>query len=172
MKKVSLIVAIVITFAGLTACGCQSDSYNSTSNVVNENTRQAISAAESTEASKNLKYTRLVKRLLKSTETVDFLYGIAVLSEMLYDGGHTYLKNPIIDNIDAAAVEKFDEVGENENDPRTILIPRYSLNIMGMVRLKPQTLNMMTPEYMFFQVLKRIPLRILGRHLIWPKNMV
>ena len=54
----------------------------------------------------------------------------------------------------------------------TSLIPRYSLNIMGMVRLKPHTLNMMTPEYMFFQVLKRIPLRILGRHLIWPKNMV
>jgi len=53
-------------------------------------------------------------------------YGIAVLSEMLYDGGHTYLKDPIIDNIDAVAVEAFDDVGENENDPRTILFNKWT----------------------------------------------
>ena len=35
--------------------------------------------------------TRQVKELLNSNNTVDFLFGIAILSSMLYDGGHTDL---------------------------------------------------------------------------------
>ena len=81
MKKVSLIVAIVITFAGLTACGCQSDSRNNgTSNAVNENTTQAVSVTDSTETAKNMKMMingTEVSVLWEQNESVDVLRQLA-----------------------------------------------------------------------------------------------
>ncbi len=73
--------------------------------------------------------TREVKRLLKSKDTVDFLFGIVILSEMLYDGGHTFLQMPIIKNPNAKAVVAFNEARENPEDSRAILYDKwYAIN--------------------------------------------
>lgn len=68
---------------------------------------------------------REVKRLLKSTDMVDFLFGMTTLSEMLYDGGHTDFFDPIKDNLETASVTKFKEIVQNTDDPRAELLRKW-----------------------------------------------
>ncbi len=104
-----------LSFLMDTVYGCPP--YCSMSDIIRENGFDA--AMESTDD------TRMVKSLLKSTDTVDFLFGIATLSEMLYDGGHTFLVMPIFKNPEAEAVMAFEEARENPKDPRTELYEKW-----------------------------------------------
>ncbi len=71
--------------------------------------------------------TRKVKELLNSNNTVDFLFGIAILSSMLYDGGHTDLFMDI--STDLEDTDAFKElkriVGNEPEDERTILFNKW-----------------------------------------------
>lgn len=71
--------------------------------------------------------TRKVKELLNSDDTVNFLFGIAILSSMLYDGGHTDLFMDIstdLENTDAFKELKRIVGNEPENE-RTILFNKW-----------------------------------------------
>ncbi|MBR4754977.1 MAG: hypothetical protein IK054_07335 [Lachnospiraceae bacterium] len=71
--------------------------------------------------------TRLVKELLKSDKMVDYIFGISILSAMLYDGGHTDLFTDIMTDLEGVAA--FDEysriVHEEKEDKRAALFTKY-----------------------------------------------
>ena len=71
--------------------------------------------------------TRKVKELLNSNNTVDFLFGIAILSSMLYDGGHTDLFIDI--RTDLEGTPAFDAlknmVKEQPDNPTVVLFNKW-----------------------------------------------
>lgn len=71
--------------------------------------------------------TQQVKDLLNSDNTVDFLFGIAILSSMLYDGGHTDLFMDITTDLeDTDAYKELKRIVGNEpEDERTILFNKW-----------------------------------------------
>ncbi len=71
--------------------------------------------------------TRKVKELLNSDNTVDFLFGIAILSSMLYDGGHTDLFMDI--STDLEGTPAYDAlknmVKEQPDNPTVVLFNKW-----------------------------------------------
>ena len=71
--------------------------------------------------------TRMVKQLIKSEDTVDFFFGISILSEMLYDGGHTSLIGPLEENSNKDAVGTYYKTRMfDDSDYRTQLLNKWS----------------------------------------------
>ena len=81
MKKVSLLVALVITAIAITACGCQSESTNNaTSNAVNDNTTQEVSVSDNGQVSEDMKMSingTMVNVVWEQNESVDALKQLA-----------------------------------------------------------------------------------------------
>ena len=71
--------------------------------------------------------TRLVKELLKSDKMVDYIFGISILSAMLYDGGHTDLFTDITTDLErTAAYTEFNRINSEEPDNiRTVLFKKW-----------------------------------------------
>ena len=71
--------------------------------------------------------TRLVKELLKSDKMVDYIFGISILSAMLYDGGHTDLFTDITTDLEGtAAYTEFSRIISEEPDNiRTVLYKKW-----------------------------------------------
>lgn len=71
--------------------------------------------------------TRKVKELLNSDDTVNFLFGIAILSSMLYDGGHTDLFMDI--STDLEGTPAYDAlknmVKEQPDNPTVVLFNKW-----------------------------------------------
>ncbi|MCR4611082.1 MAG: S41 family peptidase [Lachnospiraceae bacterium] len=62
-----------------------------------------------------------VKKLLNSTNAVDLMFGIACLSNLMFDGGHTELNYKIGEYSNTPVIIALKEALSNESDPRTIL---------------------------------------------------
>ncbi|MCR4611898.1 MAG: hypothetical protein K5644_08375 [Lachnospiraceae bacterium] len=69
--------------------------------------------------------TREVKRLLKSTDSVDMLFGIRILDNMIYDGGHNYLDSSRKSYKETPVGQAFEEALTDKSDPRTILYDKW-----------------------------------------------
>ena len=67
--------------------------------------------------------TRKVKELLNSDDTVNFLFGIAILSSMLYDGGHTDLFMDITTDLEGKpAYEALKNMVKEQPDNPTVVL--------------------------------------------------
>ena len=71
--------------------------------------------------------TKQVKELLNSDKTVDLVFGMAILSFMLYDGGHTDLFSDIFADLEGtAAYTEFSRINKEEpDDIRTVLFKKW-----------------------------------------------
>ena len=70
--------------------------------------------------------TRTIKQLLNSEDIVDYMFGMWILTGMMYDGGHTYLYVYHIDQNRLPEVYNArKEVFDNPDDPRKILYDKY-----------------------------------------------
>ena len=69
---------------------------------------------------------KTVKTLLKSLDTIDFFFGMTILNEMLYDGGHTELTEPLSKYSGMTAVDEYNKIMMfDSSDYRTKLYDKY-----------------------------------------------
>ena len=82
--------------------------------------------------------TRRVKELLHSDKTVDLVFGIAILSSMLYDGGHTdFFIDMATDLEGTAAFDEYNRIGKEEPDNiRTVLVKKWYGDSAGKMEAK------------------------------------
>ena len=82
--------------------------------------------------------TRQVKELLHSDKTVDLVFGIAILSSMLYDGGHTdFFIDMATDLEGTAAFDEFNSIRKEEPDNiRTVLFKKWYGDSAGKMEAK------------------------------------
>ena len=82
--------------------------------------------------------TRRVKELLRSDKTVDLVFGIAILSSMLYDGGHTdFFIDMFTDLEGTAAFDEYNRIGKEEPDNiRTVLLKKWYGDSFGKMEAK------------------------------------
>ena len=82
--------------------------------------------------------TRQVKELLHSDKTVDLVFGIAILSSMLYDGGHTDFYIDMATDLEGtAAFDEFNRIGKEEPDNiRTVLLKKWYGDSAGKMEAK------------------------------------
>ena len=82
--------------------------------------------------------TRQVKELLHSDKTVDLVFGIAILSSMLYDGGHTdFFIDMATDLEGTAAFDEFNRIRKEEPDNiRTVLFKKWYGDSAGKMEAK------------------------------------
>ncbi len=82
--------------------------------------------------------TRQVKELLRSDKTVDLVFGIAILSSMLYDGGHTdFFIDMATDLEGTAAFDEFNRIRKEEPDNiRTVLFKKWYGDSAGKMEAK------------------------------------
>ena len=82
--------------------------------------------------------TRQVKELLHSDKTVDLVFGIAILSSMLYDGGHTdFFIDMATDLEGTAAFDEFNSIRKEEPDNiRTVLLKKWYGDSAGKMEAK------------------------------------
>lgn len=96
--------------------------------------------------------TRQVKELLHSDKTVDLVFGIAILSSMLYDGGHTdFFIDMATDLEGTAAFDEFNRIRKEEPDNiRTVLFKKWYGDSAGKMEAK-QKIEEYDSEYDKYQ---------------------